>query len=230
MLCEICNEREANVVFTEVINGKATEHHLCIECAKNSDFGKERYAAFFDGDSHLSQLLSGLLGMALNRGGNAELEEIQNVSCPVCKTSYGEFVKRSRFGCPDCYDVFELLMEDHIKNLQGNTTHVGKRPMQCRSRVGAEEKTLTKEEKQLLQDLFGDEIAEQETEETASPEASAMVDRSSEKTELDQHQEPSAADRIAALKQQLQEALKEEAYGNAAKLRDEIRELAGGES
>ena len=59
MLCERCKIREANIKYTEVINGVKTEHNLCSQCAKEMDFGQ--YSAIFDGDFPLGRLLSCLL-------------------------------------------------------------------------------------------------------------------------------------------------------------------------
>ena len=39
-----------------------------------------------------------------------------------------DFVENSRFGCPDCYSVFDPLISDHIRHLQGSEKHVGKHP------------------------------------------------------------------------------------------------------
>lgn len=51
MLCERCGQREANVRYTEIVNGEVTEHNLCMECARTMDFGGHKYAAaLFDGD------------------------------------------------------------------------------------------------------------------------------------------------------------------------------------
>ena len=58
MLCERCKIREANIKYTEVINGVKTEHNLCSQCAKELDFGQ--YSAVFDGEFPLGRLLSGL--------------------------------------------------------------------------------------------------------------------------------------------------------------------------
>ena len=62
MLCERCKIREANIKYTEIINGVKTEHNLCSHCAREMDFGQ--YTAFIDGDFPLGRLLSGLLGLA----------------------------------------------------------------------------------------------------------------------------------------------------------------------
>ena len=56
MLCERCGIREANIQYTEVINGVKKEHHFCAQCAKEMDFGP--YSAIFDGEFPLGKLLS----------------------------------------------------------------------------------------------------------------------------------------------------------------------------
>jgi protein arginine kinase activator len=124
MLCEKCKIREANIQYTEVINGVKKEHHFCAQCAKEMDFGV--YAAIFDGEFPLGKLLSGLLGIEDAKQGPDKLHQIV---CPSCGTSYDEFVKNSRFGCGDCYSVFGPLMEDSLKQLQGSLKHTGKTPI-----------------------------------------------------------------------------------------------------
>lgn len=123
MLCEKCKIREANIQYTEVVNGVKKEHHFCAQCAKEMDFGV--YAAIFDGEFPLGKLLSGLLGIEDTEKGP---DKLQQIACPTCGTSYSEFVKDSRFGCADCYSVFGPLMEDSIKQLQGSLMHTGKTP------------------------------------------------------------------------------------------------------
>ncbi|MDR1765302.1 MAG: UvrB/UvrC motif-containing protein [Lachnospiraceae bacterium] len=124
MLCERCKIREANIQYTEVINGVRTEHHFCTQCAKEMDFGQ--YSAIFDGEFPLGKLLSGLLGI----GEPVQKEEkIQQIVCPTCGTTYEEFVDNSRFGCADCYSVFDLLISDKMKQLQGSEQHTGKTPI-----------------------------------------------------------------------------------------------------
>lgn len=126
MLCEKCRIREANIQYTEVINGVKTEHNFCAQCAREMDFGQ--YSAIFDGEFPLGKILSGLLDM---RAANQEDDKVQQIVCPTCHTSYGEFVKNSQFGCPDCYGVFDLLIEENMKQLQGSDRHKGKRPKRC---------------------------------------------------------------------------------------------------
>ena len=124
MLCEKCKIREANIQYTEVVNGTKKEHHFCAQCAKEMDFGV--YAAIFDGEFPLGKLLSGLLGI---EDKDQEPDKRHQILCPTCGTGYDEFVRDSRFGCADCYSVFGPLMEDSLKQLHGNLVHTGKTPV-----------------------------------------------------------------------------------------------------
>ena len=196
MLCERCGQREANVRYTEIVNGEVTEHNLCMECARTMDFGGHKYAAaLFDGESQLGRLLSGLLGFAMDPAQEEAGADSRNVVCPVCHTSYADFVKESRFGCADCYEMFKLLMGDHIKTLQGSDTHSGKCPMKCMSRINP----------------AGDRIASDRGE---------GVPENSSGTQI-----ISAEEQIATLEAHLKEALREEEYEAAARYRDAIRAL-----
>lgn len=123
MLCERCKIREANIQYTEVINGVKTEHNFCAQCAREMDFGP--YSAIFDGEFPLAKLLSGLLGVEEK---TKEQEKLQQIACPSCGTKYDEFISNSRFGCSDCYSVFGPLISDSIRQLQGSESHTGKIP------------------------------------------------------------------------------------------------------
>ena len=133
MLCEKCKKREAVVRYTVVKNKTRTEHNYCMECAASLDMGNTSYAGLFDGQSQLGRLLSGILGFAMDRETEDEDVNPSGIVCPVCQTSYAEFVKDSRFGCPDCYDVFDLMMGNQIKTIQGSEEHRGKHPVHMRS-------------------------------------------------------------------------------------------------
>ncbi|MGN0159302.1 MAG: UvrB/UvrC motif-containing protein [Brotaphodocola sp.] len=174
MLCERCKIREANIQYTEVIGGVKKEHHFCSQCAKELDFGP--YSAIFDGEFPLGKLLSGLLGI------DEEQKEssTSQIVCPTCGTSYDEFVKNSRFGCPDCYSIFDLLMSDKIKQLQGSEKHRGKQPKNRQNRASElngemsgilkkEEKTNRPEEQiRILEAKLKDAVRREEYESAAA--------------------------------------------------------------
>ena len=128
MLCERCKAREANIHYTEVVNGVATEHNLCSQCAKEMDLGAYAgIAGILDSEMPIGKLLSQLLGLSGVTEANLP-EEVENLVCPTCQTSYGDFVKNSQFGCPDCYHMFDLLIGDKLKQLHGSDSHKGKTP------------------------------------------------------------------------------------------------------
>ena len=80
MLCEKCKIREANIKYTEVINGVKTEHNLCSQCAREMDFG---HYSIFDGDFPLGKLLSSLLGVEES---SQKEDKLQQIVCPTCGT------------------------------------------------------------------------------------------------------------------------------------------------
>lgn len=167
MLCEKCRQREANIKYTEVVNGVRTEHNLCAQCAKELDFGGY-YAALFDGEYSVGRLLSSLLGFQPDSEEQDEEQKISQIACPTCHTTYSEFIKESRFGCPDCYSTFDLLMGEKIKALQGNTTHTGKMPEDYHAQMEAESarnrQTSGEEELMLLNSKLKEAIQEEEYE------------------------------------------------------------------
>lgn len=127
MLCENCQEREATIFYTEIVNGVKSEHSLCSECAKEIDFGDELPFA---------ELLAGILGAYSEAGTEARQDGMEQVICPTCKLSYHEFLQMGTFGCEDCYGVFEPLIRDNIKKIQGNDAHLGKRPLHNKNTRG----------------------------------------------------------------------------------------------
>lgn len=126
MLCEKCEKNQATFHYTEVVNGVKNEHHLCSECAANTDMSY--YSTIFDNDQ-FGKLLSGILGGQNIFKGDKESDPAKNIMCPRCKLSYGEFIADSSFGCSECYDVFGPLITNNIKKIQGSDTHIGKSPM-----------------------------------------------------------------------------------------------------
>lgn len=123
MMCDKCGIREANIKYTEVFNGVKTEHNLCAQCAKEMDLTPS--SAWLEGDFPIEKLLSTLLGLT---DASVNQNPRTDVICPTCGTTYEEFIKNSRFGCADCYHVFDPLLGEKIKKLQENSTHIGKHP------------------------------------------------------------------------------------------------------
>lgn len=115
MVCNLCGTQEATIHLTEIVNNQMIEIHLCETCAQEK--GTDFKTHFNFGD-----LLSGLAEM-----GKVEKTE-KRLKCPECATTYEEFGKTARLGCPACYDSFGKLLIPLIKRVQRSTHHVGKRP------------------------------------------------------------------------------------------------------
>ena len=57
-----------------------------------------------------------------------EDEKYSGVVCPTCGTTYEEFVGTAGLDARISYSVFDPLISDHIRHLQGSKKHVGKHP------------------------------------------------------------------------------------------------------
>lgn len=206
MLCERCKIREANIQYTEIANGVRTEHNYCAQCAKEMDFGP--YSAIFEGEFPLGKLLSGLLGVP---GAEAEEEKTGQIICPTCGTSYDDFVKNSRFGCADCYSVFDLLIHDKIRQLQGNVRHTGKHP----------------KFQKIKADPFHLTSCDQPEKGTADM---TPANREEQTLNTDAPVENETQLQIRKLEARLREAVRAEEYEIAAECRDQIRALKEAQS
>ena len=107
-------------------------------------------------------------------------------------------MENSRFGCPDCYGVFDLLINDKMKQLQGSENHKGKQP-KFKSRFEREHGN-------------GKMAGAADGTETMSA-AGDLPDPESPE------------EQILALDARLKEAIRQEEYELAARYRDEIRAL-----
>jgi len=131
MLCQECNQRDATVHFTKIINQEKTEYHLCDACARETgDFMMKGNAGGFS----FHNLLSGLLGFEQTGmpGFGAPGQQAQApapVRCETCGLSYQQFAQIGRFGCADCYKHFSGKLEPMLRRIHGGaTTHTGKFP------------------------------------------------------------------------------------------------------
>ena len=123
MLCENCGKNEANIKYTEVINGSKKEMHLCEECSKklgieemNFDIPSLDFSSFF--------------GDLLNEyDENAFLPSYikeNKLECNKCGMTFDEFTNVGKFGCDECYNVFSRKIDTMLKNIHGDNRHVGR--------------------------------------------------------------------------------------------------------
>lgn len=110
MLCQNCNEREANVKYTQIINGVKKQMNLCDKCAK--ELGIDDIS--FNMPIHFSNFLGDIFedGELLPAFIKPEI-----LSCDKCGLSYDDFIKNGKFGCEKCYETFHSKMDSLLKNI-----------------------------------------------------------------------------------------------------------------
>lgn len=120
----------------------------------------------------------------------------QNVSqCPKCGLTYDEFVQSGRLGCGECYSAFGNKIDAVLRNLHGTSKHKGRAPKNILSKGKANHLNL----------------AHNPSDDDAKPKALTKEEKKKEK--------------INELNKELQLAIKEERYEDAAKIRDEIKKV-----
>ena len=205
MLCQNCGKNEVNFKYTQIINGVKKEMVLCDKCAKS--LGLETLD--FNMPINFSNFLGDFFGEALEGSFLPTFSKTQKLQCEHCQTTYNEFIESGKFGCSNCYDVFSEGLNKVLKNIHGSDTHVGRR-----SRLNLEERGKGKEDIQKAK--IKNQISQEPQE------------NQEEKNEIGKEikqQEKSKQVKLKKLNDDLKQAIKEERYEDAAKIRDEIKWL-----
>ncbi|MDR2006853.1 MAG: UvrB/UvrC motif-containing protein [Acidaminococcales bacterium] len=126
MLCEKCKNKPATVYITKLINGQKTEHMLCIDCARKEHALPEGLET---GPVSVDSLLKGFFGASQVSVPGPQAE---SAVCPVCGMTMPKLAECGRFGCNECYKVFDDAALRTIKHIHGRKRHIGKIP----ARVG----------------------------------------------------------------------------------------------
>lgn len=178
MLCDNCGKREANVRYSENINGRKKELHLCEECSQKLGIGNM--------DLNMPIDFSSFFGGLLEDFGTTDFmplfNEVKALKCDNCGYTFEDIVNTGRLGCGNCYSVFEERLDPIIKKIQGSNTHIGRSGKIIDNKIG---KKFDENKDETNQDI----------------------------SKLDK------------LQKDLKQAIKDERYEDAAKIRDEIKEL-----
>ena len=125
MLCEDCQEREAELQLTAIIDGEMRTLNLCAVCASARGLSTGPSAP-----APLADFLAQLGPAATPR------EEGSDEPCPYCGITEREFRRTGRLGCPQCYAHFEPQLRGLLRRLHGSPQHVGKLYMSAGSEAG----------------------------------------------------------------------------------------------
>lgn len=178
MLCENCKKREANVRYSENINGIKKEINLCEQCSRKLGIIDKM-------DFKIPSLdFSNFFGSFIEDFSTPDfiplLNEVKLIKCDSCGSTFDDIINTGRYGCANCYDVFEDKMDPILKKLQGANRHNGRL-----GKISDNNIKLNKNETQ--------------------------------------RSENTADNKLEKLQEQLKQAIKEERYEDAAKIRDEIK-------
>jgi len=121
MLCQGCNEHEATVHLTQIVNNEKTILSLCKDCAAEKGFHSPLDNVPFP----LSEILSSLVGQNKPEGKKGA----EDLSCPNCHLTFESFIKQGRFGCGECYRAFRSRLEPIMRKIHGSSLHKGKLPI-----------------------------------------------------------------------------------------------------
>ena len=123
MLCENCQQKEATLHLTQVVNGEVTKCHLCESCAISK--GMDVHATPLDLGDMLKNLKEKL---AQVQPKPSDAPPDSSAACPGCGATRAEILKKGRLGCHQCYDVFSAEILPVVISLQHNDQHAGKVP------------------------------------------------------------------------------------------------------
>ncbi|MCI9063420.1 MAG: hypothetical protein HFJ17_02290 [Clostridia bacterium] len=182
MKCENCGRNEANVKYTQIINGDKKQMFLCEECSQKLGIGNMNFNMPIDFSSFLGDFFDDMNTTSFI----PTISNVMDLKCKKCGLDFDEFLHTGRFGCSNCYDEFESMIDPILKNIHGSNRHIGR----------------------LGKVVEGNNISNDDK-------VSKNVEENNVKEE----------NKIDKLKRDLKQAIKDERYEDAAKLRDEIKNL-----
>lgn len=150
MKCQSCNEKDAIIHFTKIMNGKMEEVHLCKECASKE--------ALFDFKFPFSinDFFAGLIE------NEEKLKMVQKENtCSICGMTYERLVTEGKFGCASCYETFQSKISSLLRNIHGHDEHMGKIPSK------SSKKMKMNKEKEKYKRLLNDAVNKEEYEKAA---------------------------------------------------------------
>ena len=147
MLCQKCNKNEANVKYTEIINGEKKEMMLCEECSHKLGLDNINFNMPIDFSSFFGGLLED------DEYNSPELmplfQNVKELKCDNCNITYEEFINQGKFGCEECYNVFSNKIDSILKRLHGSNKYLGRKALKSslkNEKTDNEKRSETKDE------------------------------------------------------------------------------------
>lgn len=210
--CARCG-KPAVVHITRITGKGKLILHFCEDCAKKFALDNPNVPANLDPE--------------IRKFEEAMFNEKSKDSCSTCGALLLDLKNGDKPTCADCYAILDDSVIDMLKQMHRATKHIGKKPVCHSARVD------TSNIFQKREDVFSDDfISELEDVVSSAIESVAGIQLSAEKKtqskpELKQvpAKPETTEDKLKKLQTALDEAISQERYEDAAKLRDQINAL-----
>ncbi len=120
MQCGVCGKAAATLHFTEIVNSRTSELHLCARCAED----KGLHGGVEKGKFAIADFLAHMVDEVTT----AEEDKIGKVQCPRCGLFYSSFRETGHLGCAECYTAFQTSLRGLLRRIHGEPHHLGKTP------------------------------------------------------------------------------------------------------
>jgi protein arginine kinase activator len=141
MKCQDCQEQQATVHLTQIINNEKISLSLCKDCAAKRGFHSPLDNVPFP----LADILSGIIQQQFPQ---KSIEPMVDLKCSNCGLTFDNFTRQGRFGCGECYRAFRPQLEMIMRKIHGSSLHKGKLPIS-----GGNQPLPIKEEERLETEL-----------------------------------------------------------------------------
>lgn len=168
MLCQNCKKNEANVKYTEIINGEKKVLMLCEECSHELGIDNINFNMPID----FSSFFGGLLEEGYDENRLMPVfGEVKTLKCDNCNMTYDEFINKGKFGCPNCYDVFSKRIDSILRRIHGSSEYLGRKTIDNEAKKEkiktTNKKDTKKDEEEKLQEELKKAIEEERYEDAA---------------------------------------------------------------
>ena len=124
--CDKCGKQSV-YRSTLIVNGVSQTTNLCRDCAIKEGVFVDEPTSLFD------EFFSPFVGFV-------PFERVEDVVCPVCKTTLKQFKTSGLLGCANCYDVFSKEISKIIGKIAAHSEHKQESIKQTKTKQSNENK------------------------------------------------------------------------------------------
>jgi len=117
MKCQICQNNDASIKFTHIINGVKSEAYFCQKCAEEKGMDNPFQAM----QPFLEQMMLAMIQE--KREKEISRAVYSQKICTGCGLSFQSFLDSGRLGCPKCYVSFRDELKPLLRRIHGTTRH-----------------------------------------------------------------------------------------------------------